>query len=38
VKYRNPADESQTWTGKGRKPGWLVEAIASDKTLEEFAV
>jgi DNA-binding protein H-NS len=38
VKYRNPADSSQTWTGMGRKPGWLVEAIASGKTLEEFAV
>jgi DNA-binding protein H-NS len=36
VKYRNPADASQTWTGMGRKPGWLVEALASGKTLEEF--
>ena len=38
VKYRNPADASHTWTGKGRKPGWLVEALASGKKLEEFAV
>jgi DNA-binding protein H-NS len=37
VKYRNPADASQTWTGMGRKPGWLVEALASGKKLEEFA-
>ena len=22
-KYRNPADAQQTWTGKGRKPGWI---------------
>ena len=21
-KYRNPADASQTWTGKGRQPEW----------------
>ena len=24
--YRNPKDASQTWTGRGRKPNWLVEA------------
>jgi len=22
-KYRNPADATQTWTGRGRKPGWI---------------
>jgi DNA-binding protein H-NS len=38
VKYHNPADPSQTWTGKGRKPAWLVEALASGKTLEDFTV
>ena len=38
VKYRNPADASQTWTGKGRKPGWLVEALASGKKIEDFEV
>jgi len=26
-KYRNPADESQTWTGRGRKPLWVVEFL-----------
>jgi DNA-binding protein H-NS len=26
VKFRNPQDPSQTWTGRGRKPNWLVEA------------
>jgi DNA-binding protein H-NS len=38
VKYRNTEDASQTWTGMGRKPGWLVEALASGKRIEEFAV
>jgi DNA-binding protein H-NS len=38
VKYRNPVDPSQTWTGKGRKPAWLIEALTSGKTLEDFAV
>jgi DNA-binding protein H-NS len=38
VKYRNPADFEQTWTGTGRKPTWLVEALVSGKTLEDMAV
>ena len=27
-KYRNPADPSQTWTGKGRQPEWYKSEIA----------
>jgi DNA-binding protein H-NS len=38
VKYRNPADASQTWTGAGRQPAWLKEALAAGKTLADFAV
>src|SRR4051812_24691415 len=26
-KYRNPADKSQTWAGRGIKPKWLVAAM-----------
>ena len=26
LKYRNPKDPSQTWTGRGRRPNWMVEA------------
>lgn len=22
-KYRNPADPTQTWTGRGKRPGWM---------------
>lgn len=36
-KYRNPADPKQTWTGMGRKPQWIHDAIAKGtdlKTLE----
>jgi DNA-binding protein H-NS len=25
-KYRNPKNPDQTWTGRGRRPLWLVEA------------
>ena len=27
AKYRNPEDSNQTWTGKGRQPGWFRAAI-----------
>ncbi|QUJ76899.1 H-NS histone family protein [Sulfitobacter albidus] len=26
-KYANPADKSQTWTGKGRKPNWFLAEV-----------
>ena len=26
-KYRNPENAAQTWTGRGRKPQWLVDAL-----------
>ena len=26
-KYRNPADPSQTWTGRGRQPAWYKSAV-----------
>jgi DNA-binding protein H-NS len=26
AKYRNPKDPSQTWTGRGRRPNWMVQA------------
>lgn len=28
AKYRNPEDDSQTWTGKGRQPQWFKDALA----------
>ena len=27
AKYRNPSDPSQTWSGRGRQPGWYKDAI-----------
>lgn len=37
-KYRNPTDASQTWTGRGRKPKWIEEALASGGTLDDFLI
>lgn len=35
VKYR---DGEEKWTGRGRKPKWLVEKLATGAKLEDFAV
>jgi DNA-binding protein H-NS len=37
-KYRNPADSSQTWTGRGKQPIWVRDALAKGKTLEQLAI
>jgi len=37
-KYANPADRSQTWTGRGRQPRWVVAAVDEGKTLEDLAI
>jgi DNA-binding protein H-NS len=38
VRYRNPNNEQETWTGRGKQPRWLVAAIASGKSLADFLV
>jgi DNA-binding protein H-NS len=37
-RYRNPADSGQTWTGRGRKPRWIAEALASGRSLDDFKI
>lgn len=37
-KYQNPNDSSQTWTGRGRKPLWVEEALKKGKKLEDLAI
>jgi len=37
-KYANPADPTQTWTGRGRKPKWVEELLASGKSLDDAAI
>ncbi|MBL8564395.1 MAG: H-NS histone family protein [Hyphomicrobiaceae bacterium] len=38
AKYANPDDRSETWTGRGRKPNWLVAKLAKGAALEDFAI
>lgn len=37
-KYANPEDASQTWTGRGRKPLWVVAALDAGKSLDNLAI
>jgi DNA-binding protein H-NS len=38
AKFRNPKDASQTWTGRGRKPNWLVDALKKGAKMDTFAI
>jgi len=38
AKYRNPANPSQTWTGRGHQPGWIKEALDAGKSLDVFEI
>jgi DNA-binding protein H-NS len=35
VKYRDPKNPENTWTGRGRMPRWLAAAIKSGKAKKE---
>ena len=38
AKYRNPEDPRQTWSGRGRQPAWMKDALADGKSREDFAI
>lgn len=37
-KYRNPADPSQTWAGRGQPPRWLAAELKAGKKVEDFLI
>ena len=37
-KYRNPANPSETWTGRGKQPRWLAAYTSAGRTVDEFAI
>lgn len=37
-RFRNPADTSQTWSGRGRRPSWIVSALSKGGALEDFGM
>jgi len=36
-KYRNP-QTSETWSGRGKRPRWLVAAMKSGRRIEDFRI
>ncbi|WP_323781373.1 H-NS histone family protein [Leisingera sp.] len=38
AKYANPEDASQTWSGRGRKPAWVHEALKAGKSIEDLEI
>ena len=37
-KYRNPANPSETWSGRGRQPRWLATLVQKGKEPSEFLI
>ncbi len=38
AKYANPADKTDTWSGRGRKPRWFAAALKAGKAPEDLAI
>ena len=38
AKYRHPENAALTWSGRGRKPQWLVEALAAGKSADDLVI
>jgi DNA-binding protein H-NS len=37
-KYRNPFVPGETWSGRGKRPRWLVAALQAGSKIEDFAI
>ena len=38
AKYAHPADKTDTWSGRGRKPRWFAAALKAGKAPEDLAI
>ena len=38
AKYRHPENPALTWTGRGRKPAWFSDAVASGKSPADLLI
>lgn len=36
--YRNPSNSAETWTGRGRQPKWVRDALANGACLEDLVI
>lgn len=37
-KYRHPENPALTWSGRGRQPAWIKEAIEAGNSLEGYSI
>lgn len=37
-KYRHPENPQLTWSGRGRQPRWISDALKAGKALDDFAI
>lgn len=37
AKYRDPAS-GKTWSGRGKQPNWIKEALGKGKSMDDFAI
>ena len=38
IKYRHTLNQNDTWTGRGKKPRWLVAELEKGAKLEDFLI
>lgn len=38
AKFANPENKLDTWTGRGRKPNWLIERMRKGAKLSDFEI
>lgn len=38
IKYMNPENKSETWTGRGRQPRWLAAKLSKGSKLQDFVL
>ena len=37
-KYRNPANKSETWSGRGKRPRWFSAALSAGKKEKDLLI
>lgn len=37
VRFRHPENTALTWSGRGKRPQWIIEWLASGRTLEDLS-
>jgi len=38
VKFRHPSNPNLTWSGRGKRPTWVNEALAAGMTLQDLTI